>query len=79
MAVQMTSGSDACPREIAGFLGTWSCHLDLPVWIARTHVTELATGGMQVDWTAPFGDTELHIAPAGTVHAEFKAYAGLFP
>jgi len=33
---------------------------------------------MLVDWTAPFADTELHIAPAATIQAEFKAYAGLY-
>jgi len=63
---------------LSGFLSTWSCFLDLPIWISRTHVTELASGAMQVDWTAPFGEMELRIAPAGTVQAEFKAYAGLY-
>jgi hypothetical protein len=63
---------------LAGFISTWSCQLDLPVWIGRTHVTEIATGGMQVDWTAPFADTELRVAPAATIQAEFKAYAGLY-
>ena len=63
---------------LSGFLSVWSCQLDLPIWIARTHVTELATAAMQVDWAAPFHETELYVAPAATVQAEFKAYAGLY-
>jgi hypothetical protein len=63
---------------LSGFLSTWSCLLDLPIWVSRTHVTELSTDAMQVDWTAPFQETELFVAPAATVQAEFKAYAGLY-
>jgi hypothetical protein len=33
---------------------------------------------MQVDYTAPFAETALHIAPTANIRSEFKSYAGLY-
>jgi hypothetical protein len=61
-----------------GFLSSWSCQLDTPIWIARSLVTELSTGAMQVDWRAPYPATSLRINPAANVSENFRAYAGLY-
>jgi hypothetical protein len=61
-----------------GFLSSWSCQLDVPIWVDRTLVTERSTGAVQVDARAPYPFTPLFVKPIGQYGQEFAAYAGLY-
>jgi hypothetical protein len=65
-------------RALNGSLSLWSVELDVPIEIARVHLTELATGGEQVSWMTPQQNVPLAINPVAQPSTDLRGYASLY-
>jgi hypothetical protein len=63
---------------LAPTLSNWSTHLDVPFWIWRTYVTEVASGAKLITVTNPFLNVPFALLGSGTMTKEFRAFASLY-
>jgi hypothetical protein len=65
-------------QAIASSLSNWSAHFDVPFWIWRTLVSELASGSVQITITNPFLNVPFAFRAEGTMTKEYRAFASLY-
>jgi hypothetical protein len=59
-------------------LSNISAHLDVPFWIWRAHVTEVATGAVEITVNNPFPNVPFALRATGNLSKEFRAFVSLY-
>jgi hypothetical protein len=65
-------------EAIAPALSNWSAHLDVPFWIWRTHLVEVASSAKLVIVTNPFPEVPFTLLGPGELTKELRAFASLY-
>jgi hypothetical protein len=77
-ATDFRNAETRATQALNSSLSNWSAHLDVPFWVWRSHVTEVASEAIEISVTNPFPEVPFALSGTGSLSKEFRPLVSLY-